>query len=61
MPKTVSALTNYNYGVVQSILRTSNRDDPDSIFSMNFAWFRIWVNDRYKLGLFSPRMNWKLF
>lgn len=51
------ALTQQGRVVTQAILRISNADDSwiSRVFSMEYAgWFRILLNGRSKLGLYSP-------
>jgi len=55
--KAAAALLNHNYDVAQVILRINNEDDSwiSRIFAMEYAgWFRIWLNGRAKLGLYTP-------
>lgn len=55
--KVASAFTNHGFDVVQVILRISNQDDNwiTHLFAMEYAgWFRVWLNGRSKLGLFTP-------
>jgi len=55
--KAASAITQHGYQAVQAILRISNADDCwlAKIFSMEYAgWFRIWLNARYRLGVYAP-------
>jgi len=55
--KVASAFTNHGLDIVQVILRISNQDDNwiTRLFAMEYAgWFRIWLNGRSKLGLFTP-------
>ena len=55
--KAISALTNHGYDAVQVILRIVNENDSwiTKCFAIEYAaWFRIWLNGRSKLGLYTP-------
>jgi len=55
--KAASALNGNQYQAAQAILRISNENESwiTKLFSMEYAsWFRIWLNGRAKLGLFTP-------
>jgi len=55
--KVASSITQHGYDYVQTILRISNIDDSwiTKIFAMEYAgWFRILLNGRSHLGLFTP-------
>jgi cellulose synthase/poly-beta-1,6-N-acetylglucosamine synthase-like glycosyltransferase len=55
--KAVSALVNHGYDAVQLVLRINNEDDSwiTRIFALEYAgWFRVWLNGRSRLGLFTP-------
>lgn len=55
--KVASAIENHGIDSVQAILRISNEGDNwiTKLFAMEYAgWFRVWLNGRSKLGLFTP-------
>lgn len=55
--KVTSAMENHGLDSVQAILRISNEEDNwiTKLFAMEYAgWFRIWLNGRSQLGLFTP-------
>lgn len=55
--KVASAIENHGIDSVQAILRISNENDNwiTKVFAMEYAgWFRIGLNGRSKLGLFTP-------
>jgi cellulose synthase/poly-beta-1,6-N-acetylglucosamine synthase-like glycosyltransferase len=55
--KAVSALVDYGYDAVQAILRINNEEDSwiTRVFAYEYAgWFRIWLNGRSRLGLYTP-------
>ncbi len=55
--KAVAALVNHGYDAVQAILRINNEEDSwiTRVFAYEYAgWFRIWLNGRARLGLYTP-------
>ncbi|MDW8021319.1 MAG: glycosyltransferase [Nitrososphaerota archaeon] len=55
--KIASAIEDHGLDSVQAILRISNEGDNwiTRLFAMEYAgWFRVWLNGRSKLGLFTP-------
>ncbi len=56
-PKAVAALVDHGYDAVQAILRINNEEDSwiAKVFAYEYAgWFRIWLNGRARLGLYTP-------
>ncbi len=55
--KISSAMEGHGFDIVQALLRISNENDSwiTKIFAMEYAgWFRIMLNGRSKLGLYTP-------
>lgn len=57
LKKIASAIVDHGYDTVQVILRIGNVEDGwiARLFAMEYAgWFRIWLNARSKLGVYTP-------
>lgn len=55
--KAAAALVDNGYDAVQAILRINNEKDSwiTKVFAYEYAgWFRIWLNGRARLGLYTP-------